>query len=72
MWGIHPLQNAFLQPKDCANIFSENQHLALRAMGLSEHVEVDYTEQSAKNFARKYRQKSMTQFCQLTVCKNIL
>jgi len=44
-------------------------------MGFSEHVQFDYTEQSAKNFARKYGQKSMTQFCQLTMCweiKNIL
>lgn len=43
MQGIYHLQNALLQPKDHPSIFSKNQHLALRAMGLSEDIQVDYT-----------------------------
>lgn len=35
---IHPLQNALTHSKDHANIFSENQHLALWAMRFSEHT----------------------------------
>lgn len=43
MQGLHPLQNAFLQPKDCASIFNKNQYAALQATGPPDHIKVDYT-----------------------------